>query len=122
MYKIPLSNLKEKLIADSKISSEELESRIKQKINELSGLISEEGAAHIIANELGVKFVEEKKELKIREIYAGMRNISCSGKVVRKFDVRQFTRGESTGQVCSLILGDERREPSRKIPIRYCGE
>ena len=81
---------------------------IKSKINELSGLISEEGAAHIIANELGVELVDQDKaKLKIKEIYSGMRKVSTVGKVVRKFDINEFKKGEGTGKVCSLIIGDE---------------
>lgn len=108
MYKIPLTDIKQKIIESGKLNSQELDEKIKIKINELSGLISEEGAAHIIANELGVELVKQSSEkLKIKEIYAGMRNVSTVGKVVRKFDVREFQKGESTGKVCSLILGDE---------------
>ncbi|MBI4983561.1 hypothetical protein HZC32_02855 [Candidatus Woesearchaeota archaeon] len=71
-------------------------------------MISEEGAAHIIANELGVElFTASQGRLKIKEIYAGMRDITTIGRVVRKFDSREFTKGEGTGKVCSLILGDE---------------
>ncbi len=108
MYKIPLNEIKEKIIASGKINGEELDQKVKEKINELSGLISEEGAAHIIANELGVELVSQtKNKLKIKEIYAGMKNITAVGKVVRKFDVHQFQKGESMGKVCSLILGDD---------------
>ncbi len=108
MYKIPLPEIKEKLVKSGKISSQELEEKIKAKINDLSGLISEEGAAHIIANELGVELLAPGKEtLKIKEVYPGMRNISVTGKIVRKYDVREFAKGESTGKVCSLVLGDE---------------
>jgi ssDNA-binding replication factor A large subunit len=108
MYKIPLPELKEKIIVTGKYDSEKLDEAIKTKINELSGLISEEGAAHIIANELGVDLSPpDKGKLKIKEIYAGMRNISTVGKVVRKYEAREFKKGEGTGKVCSLILGDE---------------
>jgi replication factor A1 len=108
MYKVPLPELKEKIVASGKLSLEEVEEKIKAKINELSGLISEEGAAHIIANELGVELVNKNSDkLKIKEIYSGMRDITTVGKVVRKFDVREFAKGESTGKVCSLVLGDE---------------
>ncbi len=108
MYKIPLPDIKEKLVKSGKISSQELEEKIKVKINDLSGLISEEGAAHIIANELGVELlVQGKEKLKIKEIYPGMRGISVTGKIVRKYDIREFTKGESTGKVCSLVVGDE---------------
>ena len=108
MYKVPLAEIKEKIISSGKLSSEDLENKIKAKIAELSGLISEEGAAHIIANELGVQLVNpDKNKLKIKEVYAGMRNVTTTGKVVRKFDVREFAKGDSVGKVCSIVLGDE---------------
>ncbi len=108
MYKIPINEIKEKIISSGKLDAEKLEERIKVKINELSGLISEEGAAHIIANELGIELVKENNDkLKIKEIYAGMKNVNAVGKVVRKFDVHEFAKGDSTGKVCSLIIGDE---------------
>src|SRR3989344_4117438 len=107
MIKISLSDLKEKIIASGKITSVELEGRIKTKINELSGLISEEGAAYILANELGVPILPQEEKLKIREIYAGMKNISTSGRVIKKFEVREFAKENKTGKVCSLIIGDE---------------
>src|SRR3989344_5590021 len=107
MIKIPLSDLKEKIIASGKITSVELEGRIKNKINELSGLISEEGAAYILANEFGVNILPQEEKLKIREIYAGMKNISTSGKVLRKFEAREFSKENKSGKVCSLIIGDE---------------
>ena len=108
MYKFPLSELKEKIIATGKITDTEFDGRIKAKINELSGLISEEGAAHIIANELGISLVPPSDaKLKIKEIYAGMRNVSTVGKVTRLFEMREFSKGESTGKVQSIVLGDE---------------
>jgi ssDNA-binding replication factor A large subunit len=107
MFKVPLPELKEKIVASGKLSGEELEIKIKAKINELSGLVSEEGAAHILANELGVQVVKPQGKLKIKEIYSGMRNVSTVGKIVRKFDVREFERNDKKGKVCSLIIGDE---------------
>ena len=108
MYKIPLNDIKEKIVASGKLDLNNLDLKIKEKINELSGLISEEGAAHIIANELAVELVDvNKNRLKVKEIYAGMKNVSVLGKVVRKFDVHEFAKGDSTGKVCSLIIGDE---------------
>ena len=107
MYKIPLADIKEKIVASGKLSLVELESKLKSKINDLSGLISEEGAAHIIANELGIKVVPDVGKLQIREIYAGMRDVSVTGKVVRKYEAREFAKGDSTGRVCSIMIGDE---------------
>lgn len=108
MYKIPLAEIKAKILSSGKLAAVQLENRIKEKINELSGLISEEGAAHIIANELNVELANlDKERLKVREIYSGMRNVSTVGKVIRKFEVREFAKNERTGKVCSLLLGDE---------------
>ena len=108
MYKVPLEDIKQKIISSGKMAAEEFDEKVKAKINELSGLISEEGAAHIIANELGVVLVEKSDtQLKIKEIYAGMRDITTAGKVVQKYEVREFARGSGTGKVCSLVIGDE---------------
>ena len=107
MFKIPLPQLKTKILRSGKISGTDLDARIKTKINELSGLISEEGAAHIIANELGVELLQSGDKLKIKEIYAGMRNVTMAGKVVRKYETREFQKEDRLGKVCSLVLGDE---------------
>jgi len=108
MYKIPLTEIKDKLIKSNKITPRELDERIKKKINDLSGLISEEGAAHIIANELGIElFSASASRLKVKEVYAGMRDVTTLGKVTRKFEPREFNKGESKGRVCSIVIGDE---------------
>lgn len=108
MFKIPLAEIKEKIIASGKLTSNDLDLKIKAKINELSGLISEEGAAHIIANELGIELINQNRDrLKIKEIYMGMKNVSALAKVVRKFEIREFAKGEVKGKVANLIIGDE---------------
>ena len=108
MYKIPLPEIKEKLIQSGKINSKDLELKIKAKINDLSGLISEEGAAHIIANELGVELVStNQSKLKIKEIYPGMRSVHTVGKVMRIFEMREFSKGDKHGKVASIIIGDD---------------
>lgn len=108
MYKIPFPDLKEKILASNKITPRELEQKIKDKINELSGLISEEGAAHILANELGIQVYNSLQDkMKIKELYAGMRNISTAGKILRKFEMREFQKEDRTGKVASLLMGDE---------------
>src|SRR3989344_1218202 len=108
MYKVPLAEIKQKILSSGKLTLEELDQKLKAKINELSGLISEEGAAHIIANELGIEIVSTtQKRLKIKEIYSGMRSVTTVGKVVRKFEVREFAKEDRSGKVCSVILGDE---------------
>ncbi len=107
MFKIPLGQLQEKVLRSGKITEAELAARVKNKINELSGLVSEEGATHIIANELGIELVSQQERLKIKELYPGMRNVSVLGKVLRRYDVRFFSKGEKQGKVRSFLIGDE---------------
>ena len=58
MIKIPYEDIISKIKSGSKLSEEEIEAKIEAKLKQLSGLISKNGAAHIIANELGVKLIE----------------------------------------------------------------
>jgi len=109
MLKIPYEDVIGKIKETSGISEEELESKIQQKLQQLSGLISREGAAHIIANELGVKIFDQiSGKMKVEKILAGMRNVEVLGKVTQIYEVREFKRNENTtGKVGSFIIGDE---------------
>jgi len=92
-------------IKEKGVSEEEIQTRIKQKLDQLSGLISKEGAAQIIANELGVKIFRDVGKLKVKEIRAGMRDIEVDGKVINLFEVRSFKNEKREGKVASFILG-----------------
>jgi ssDNA-binding replication factor A large subunit len=71
----------EKISKLSNISKEEIERKIEAKRAKLSGLISREGAAQVIAAELGISFDNEK--LKIEELLSGMRKVNTFGKVIK---------------------------------------
>ena len=55
MIKIPYEEIVLKINESTKVPIGEIEERIDDKLKLLSGLISKEGAAHIVANDLGVK-------------------------------------------------------------------
>ncbi len=76
-------------------------------MEQLSGLISKEGAAYIVANDLGVKLVPAGGMVKIKDIVAGMRNAETAGRVVRKFDLVEFERDGRKGRVQNFIIADE---------------
>ncbi len=107
MFKVPIAELKEKIQQGSNLSAEDLDEKIKAKINELSGLISEEGAAHIIANEMGIKIVEEEGRFKINKIYAGMKQVEVLGKVTQKFPIREFDKNGRQGKIGAFVIGDD---------------
>ena len=67
-------------------------------MKQLSGLISKEGAAHIVANELGIKLFDSfTGKLQIKNIIAGLRNVETVGKVLQVYELREFTTNERQG-------------------------
>ena len=87
---------------------EEIERLVDEKVAELSGLVSREGALFIIANDLGVKVLKDDYSLvRLDELKPGMRDITLIGKVVSIFEPRVFQRDDREGRVQSLILADE---------------
>lgn len=96
----------DKIAKHSGLSNEEVTRKIEAKRAKLSGLISQEGAAQIVAAELGINFENEK--LKIEELLPGMRKINISGKIVTLFPIRTFkTQKGEEGKVLNLVLADE---------------
>ena len=91
------------------LSDEEIKLRVKEKLNKLSGLISHEGAAHIVANELGLDLLESIKKtgLKINRLMSGMHGVGVLGKVLRSYGVREWTKEDKKGQVGSFLIADD---------------
>jgi len=107
MIDIPLADIITKIKAQKGLSEQEIRAKIKEKLTQLAGLISEQGAAHIVANELGVELITHAAEAKVKDLYPGMRNITVNGKVTRKFDLKTFAKDGRQGQVASFFIGDE---------------
>ena len=89
--------------ADMKV--DEIERKVEAKRAKLSGLISKEGAAQIVAAELGISFDNER--LKISELVQGMRRANVIGKITKIFPVREFKKNDREGKIGSFLLGDE---------------
>lgn len=99
-----IARIKEK----SGVSEAELTGKIAAKMTQLAGLVSKEGAAHIVASELGIKLVDQLSgRLQIKNILTGMRDVETVGKVLQVFDERQFSSNGREGKLASLQLADE---------------
>ena len=96
----------EKISKISGVEKEEIERRIEAKRAKLSGLISKEGAAQVVAAELGISFDNEK--LKIEELLPGMRKVNLVAKIVGISPVRSFkTKKGDDGKVVNLFVADD---------------
>ena len=107
MINMPIEQIKERISKKTGMTDFEVSGKIKEKLKQLSGLISEEGAAHIVANELGVKLFEVGENTQVKNILAGMRNVDLVAKIAQKYDLREFTSARGPGKVQSLLVGDE---------------
>lgn len=106
MIKLPFEEIVSKIKQKTGKTDEEINGLLNAKLTQLSGLISKEGAAHIIANELGVKIFENSG--KIKDIMPGMRNTELVGKVTQIYEIKDFVRQDgSAGKLGSFVIADE---------------
>ncbi|NVM30502.1 MAG: DUF2240 family protein [Candidatus Helarchaeota archaeon] len=99
---VNLEDVIDKIIKEAKKTKKEILKRIEAKKEDLGGLITDEGAACIVAKELGVEVFEtttyKRKHIKLKDLTVGMNAVSVIGRVTGLFDVREFTR-KKTGQM-----------------------
>jgi replication factor A1 len=103
---IPLPDILTKIKEQKGLDDAAINQKIDEKLQKLSGLVSKEGAAHILANELGVKLFENTG--KIKDTYPGMPCREVNGRVLQVYEIREFDRKDGTkGYVGNFIIGDE---------------
>ena len=109
MLRLSYEEIIDKIVAEKGVSKEDIEEKIKIKINELSDLISKEGAAHIIANQYGIKLFENNapKDLKISKIPKGVNGVNVIGKLISNFELREFKTEKRQGRLGFCTIGDE---------------
>ena len=95
----------ERITRTSGLEKNEIEKKVSAKQEKISGLISKEGAAQIVASELGISLDSEKS--KIDELAPGMKRVNVIGKVINLFPVRSFTRDGEERKVANLQIADE---------------
>ena len=95
----------DRLAKSANLEKDEVERRVEAKRAKLSGLISKEGAAQVIAAELGISFEDEK--FKIDELLPGMRKVNTSGKIIQVFPIRTFERQGKENKVANFVIADD---------------
>jgi len=95
----------ERISRSSGIEKDEIDRKVEAKRAKLSGLISREGAAQIIAAELNINFDTER--LKLNELLPGMKKANTIGKVIAVFPVRTYERNGKENKVVNFMIADE---------------
>lgn len=97
----------QKILATTGMPAEDLARRVADKQRELSGLVSEEGAAYIIAKELGLDvFEKSRRRLEIKNVVPGIKNLTLSGRVFKVFGPHEFEREGQKSAVANVMLAD----------------
>ncbi|MEM5836461.1 MAG: DUF2240 family protein [Candidatus Aenigmatarchaeota archaeon] len=93
----------------SGLSREELMKKIEEKRKEFSDLLTEEGAAYLIANEFGLDLLEKRRrQLEIKNIVPGMKNVNFIGRIFNITPIINFERQDgSLGKVVNIFVGDD---------------
>ena len=92
----------------TELSRGKLQEKINQKQQELSGLVSLEGAGHLVARDLGVNLLTvQRKPLKIGNLSDGLKNVRVRGRITQISQIREFDRKDGTrGKVCNIFISD----------------
>ena len=107
MLKFSYEEIVHKIIDEKGISEQDIEAKVKEKLEKLSGLLSRDGAIHIVANEFGVSVFDTNALVTIKKLQMGMNLVHLYCKVVRLGEIKSFTKNEKTSKVCNLFVGDQ---------------
>jgi replication factor A1 len=92
-------------------TTEEINELIRAKKNKFSGLLTEFGAACLIAKEHGIELENEpKKNIKIAELKAGMNNVDIICKIKTIFPAKEFEKNGKKRKLQNMIIEDDTGE------------
>lgn len=116
-------NVLEKLLTGTTKTRKEILSLIEQKKQKFSGLLTDDGAAFMIAKELGVNLSgtqntqsnnENKntptKTLKLSELSDGQRDLNLKVRLMHVFSPKKFEKNGKKGVLCNAIVADDAKE------------
>src|SRR3989338_6157640 len=104
---LSLQEIIDKVCGQTGLDNATVQSKIEDKKIELSGLISSEGAAHLVARDLNVDILTRvAHKLEVKNIVPGMRNTEITARIYRTFPVREFERNGTKGKVSNIVLWD----------------
>lgn len=97
------------IIRETDYTEEDIIKMINETIETMDNMVNEEGAAFVVANNLGVSINPRKivEALKVNQLVPGQSNITLIGKINRIYAIREFSRKDKTkGKVRNLELID----------------
>jgi len=101
--------VKEILSKRGELSEEQILTLIEEKKKEGRGLLSEEGAARLVAEELLIQTRgTELGRMQVKDLVSGLNDVTISGRVLLAWPPQQFQRKDGTpGRVMRIVLVDK---------------
>ena len=109
---MPYDEVVKRIITESKMTKDEVTQRINEKVEELGGLITLEGAAHIVAREMDINLYDSQQipkpePIKIKDLIGGMNNVTITALVKNIYQPKTFSKKDGTqGAVQNVHLVD----------------
>lgn len=101
-------DLVERTADETKLSKEEIEEKVEEKMEEFSGMVSEEGAIHLVAKEHGAQLSEADSDLKVENVVPDMRKVNIKARVTSVLEPNTFERDDGEeGKVQNIVLADD---------------
>jgi len=98
------------LLSRPDLSQEDVLKRIEEKRKGVEGYLTNETAARIVANELGVEVPQEffKTEIMIEDVVSGLNDVTVTGRVISVHSPQTFIRSNMTkGIFAHLLIADK---------------
>ncbi len=101
-----------KICVSSNKSNEEVKQLIEAKKEKFSGLLTDSGAAFMIAKELGVELEKQNSTecTKISSLQEGMNNVDVTARIKKIFSPREFDKNGKKGMLQNVVFWDNTGE------------
>ena len=105
------ANIIEQISKKAGKTPKEIQELVDQKKQKFSGLLTESGAAFMVAKELGIELgLENINRATISQLKDGMQNINILARVMQVFAPKEFEKNGKKGKLCNLIVADSTGE------------
>ena len=104
-----LENIIERIITQRKdLTKKEIVIRIDSKKKEAQGLLSDEGAARIVAQELFVKVNGKSfNQIKVKDLVTNLNDITLSARIISLWPIKEFNKSNgNVGKLLRILLAD----------------
>ncbi|MHA2370203.1 MAG: OB-fold nucleic acid binding domain-containing protein [Candidatus Hodarchaeales archaeon] len=104
------------LVEQSDLTKADIQAAIAKKKGDLNDLVTDEGAAYIVARELGIEIPTEdytRHTITIRDLFEiepGIGSVTITGKILRIFQPMEFKKEERKGIVQRILIADNSGE------------